>query len=91
MSLRTIGSALFGFAFATGAAIAAPVQYNIDPGHTYPSFEADHMGGLSTFRGKFNASSGTITLDKEAGAGSVDIKIDATSLDFGNEKLHAHA
>jgi polyisoprenoid-binding protein YceI len=91
MSLRTIGSALFGFAFATGAAIAAPVQYNIDPGHTYPSFEADHMGGLSTFRGKFNASSGTITLDKEAGAGSVDIKIDATSLDFGNEKLNAHA
>ena len=30
-----------------GLASAAPVTYKIDPDHTYPSFEADHMGGLS--------------------------------------------
>ena len=45
-------SALIAFVLA-GAASAAPVKYQIDPEHTYPSFSADHMGGLSTFTGKF--------------------------------------
>jgi polyisoprenoid-binding protein YceI len=73
------------------SALAAPVTYKIDPGHTYPSFEADHMGGLSVLRGKFNSSSGTITLDKAAKTGTVDITIDTTSLDFGHDKLNDHA
>jgi polyisoprenoid-binding protein YceI len=29
---------------ATTPALAAEVAYNIDPEHTYPSFEADHLG-----------------------------------------------
>ena len=78
-------------AVAATSALAAPVTYNIDPAHTYPSFEADHMGGLSQWRGKFNASSGKITLDKDAKAGTVEITVDATSLDFGNDKLNDHA
>ena len=73
------------------SAIAAPVTYKVDPAHTYPSFEADHMGGLSVWRGKFNSSSGTIVLDKEAKTGTVDITVDTTSLDFGNDKLNEHA
>jgi polyisoprenoid-binding protein YceI len=91
MSQRPIAAALLGLALTTGAASAAPVTYKVDPGHTYPSFEADHMGGLSVFRGKFNSSSGTITLDKAAQTGTVDIKIDTASLDFGHDKLNAHA
>jgi polyisoprenoid-binding protein YceI len=90
MSLRKISGALLGLALSS-VALAAPVKYNIDPGHTYPSFEADHMGGLSVLRGKFNSSSGSITLDKEAQAGAVEIKIDTASLDFGHDKLNAHA
>ncbi len=35
---------------ASIAAHAAPVTYDIDPTHTYPSFEADHMG-LPYWRG----------------------------------------
>ena len=73
------------------SALAAPVTYKIDPAHTYPAFEADHMGGVSKWRGKFNSSSGTFTLDKEAKTGSVDLTIDIASLDFGNEKLNEHA
>jgi polyisoprenoid-binding protein YceI len=76
---------------ATGAAIAAPVTYNVDPGHTYPSFEADHMGGLSKLRGKFNSSKGTIVLDTAAKTGTIDITVDASSLDFGHDKLNDHA
>ena len=49
---------------AATAAAADPVTYQVDPAHTYPSFEADHFGGLSVWRGKFDTSSGSIVLDK---------------------------
>ena len=78
-------------ALMTGAAIAAPVKYNVDPNHTYPSFEADHFGGLSVWRGKFDKSSGTIVVDKDKGSGTVEITIDAASIDFGHAKLNDHA
>ena len=74
-----------------GAAVAAPVTYNIDPNHTYPSFEADHMGGMSIWRGKFRSTSGTVTLDAAAHSGDVNITVDTTSIDFGHEKLNEHA
>jgi polyisoprenoid-binding protein YceI len=77
-------------AFVTGAALAEPVTYQIDPAHTYPSFEADHFGGMSVWRGKFDKSSGTIVLDKEKGAGTVEVTVDTTSIDFGNPKLNEH-
>ncbi|HEX6998100.1 MAG TPA: YceI family protein [Gammaproteobacteria bacterium] len=77
-------------ALAAGA-WAAPVTYEIDPNHTYPSFEADHMGGLSKWRGKINSSSGTITLDKEAQTGTVEVTMDMKTLDFGHQGLNDHA
>lgn len=76
--------------FAAGA-LAAPVTYNVDPSHTYPSFEADHFGGVSVWRGKFTATSGKIVYDKAAKSGSVDITVDASSIDFGMPKLNEHA
>lgn len=72
---------------ATAAANAAPVTYEIDPMHTYPSFEADHMGGLSVWRGKFDKTSGKVVLDKAARAGTVD----TASADFGLDKLNEKA
>lgn len=88
MTLKHMIAALLGAGAA--AAFAAPDTYTIDPGHTYPSFEADHMG-LSILRGKFTSTSGTVLLDRAAKTGSLDIKIDADSLDFGNDKLNKHA
>jgi polyisoprenoid-binding protein YceI len=73
------------------SAFAAPVTYVIDPNHTYPSFEADHFGGLSVWRGKFDATSGKVVYDKDAKAGSLDVTVDMTSIDFGNPKLNEHA
>lgn len=90
--MSAIRTALFATTLAgVGAALAAPATYNVDPAHTYPSFEADHMGGLSTWRGKFNKSSGTVTFDQGSGAGTVDITIDTTSIDFGHDQLNQHA
>jgi polyisoprenoid-binding protein YceI len=74
-----------------GVALAEPVTYQVDPGHTYPSFEADHFGGLSVWRGKFDKSSGSIVIDKDKGTGTVDVTVDAASIDFGNPKLNEHA
>jgi polyisoprenoid-binding protein YceI len=70
---------------------AAPVTYTIDPTHTYPSFEADHMGGLSILRGTFKTTSGSITLDKVAKTGTIDITVDTNSLATVNDKLTEHA
>jgi polyisoprenoid-binding protein YceI len=73
-----------------GAAIAAPKTYEIDPKHTAPSFEADHFGGVSVWRGKFTKSSGSITLDREAGTGTVEVNIDTASVATGVEDLDKH-
>jgi polyisoprenoid-binding protein YceI len=72
------------------AAVAEPVSYDVDPEHTYPSFEADHFGGMSVWRGKFNKTSGKITLDGAAKTGTVDITIDVASVDTGLDKLNTH-
>jgi polyisoprenoid-binding protein YceI len=72
------------------AGLANATTYNIDPGHTYPSFEADHKG-LSLWRGKFNSTKGTVTMDRAAKTGSVDITIDMNSIDFGHDKMNSHA
>lgn len=76
---------------AAGSSLAAPAEYIVDPGHTYPSFEADHNGGLSFWRGKINSSSGKITLDKEATTGTVEITMDMASIDFGHDRMNDHA
>ncbi len=78
-------------AFAAGTTHASATRYDIDPSHTYPSFEADHMGGLSVWRGKFNHTAGTVLLDKAAGSGSVDITVDMRGGDFGEDALNKGA
>ena len=75
---------------ATVTANAAPTAYAIDPNHTFPSFEADHMG-ISVWRGKVNKNSGTVTLDKDAGTGTLEVAIDLASIDFGQDALNKWA
>ncbi len=75
----------------TAPTMAAPATYTLDPAHTYPSFEADHLGGLSVWRGKFRKSSGKVMYDREAGAGTVSVTIDVSSIDFGYDKMDEHA
>jgi polyisoprenoid-binding protein YceI len=82
--------ALLLLAFAVTSASAAPTTYNIDPDHTHPSFEVDHFGGLSTWRGNFKKTSGTVTIDTEAKTGTVDVVIDAATVDFAHDKLNEH-
>ena len=68
-----------------------PVTYVIDPSHTFPAFEADHMGGLSLWRGKINSTSGEIILDKKNKTGYVNVIMEMDSIDFGNDKMTKQA
>ena len=73
--------------------LAAPVcaadNYTVDPRHTWPVFEVNHLG-FSTQRGRFNKSSGKVTLDTAAKKGSVELVIETASVDMGFEKWDEH-
>lgn len=77
------------------AGISTPVlaraeNFTVDPDHTYPSLEFSHMG-ISVWRGKFNKTTGKITLDVAARTGSADIRVDTASIDFGLDRMNEHA
>jgi polyisoprenoid-binding protein YceI len=71
------------------AAVAAPVTYQLEPTHVAPSFETDHFGGMSIWRGKFTKSSGTVVLDRVAKTGTLEATIDMNSVQIGNATLDA--
>lgn len=78
---------------ALSALLAAPAlaadSYTIDGKHTFPVFEVSHLG-FSTQRGRFDKTTGKITLDLAAKSGSVDLSIDTTSLDMGLDVWKEH-
>jgi polyisoprenoid-binding protein YceI len=83
-------SLLLSTALVASGACAEEAVYVIEPAHTFPSFEADHMG-MSTWRGKFNRSRGEIRLDRENGKGELEVFIDTGSIDFGLDALNTWA
>lgn len=86
MTMRLL-SALLGAALAIPALAAD--SYTIDPRHTLPTYEISHFG-WSTQRGRFRNVSGKVVLDRAAKTGSVDVVIDAASVDSGVDKLDQH-
>jgi polyisoprenoid-binding protein YceI len=71
------------------AAQAAPVTYVIDNSHTYPHFTYNHLG-FSNQTHKFDKTSGKVVLDRAARTGSVDVSIDATSVNTGHAVFNEH-
>jgi len=71
-------------------ALAAPETFAIDTDHTHPAFEFPHMG-ISVWRGLFGKTTGTITLDRQAKTGAVDIQVDTGTIAFAHEKMDEHA
>jgi len=67
-------------------AIAEVERYTVDSRHTFPAFEVGH-NGLSFQRGRFNKTTGKITIDPQAKSGSADIVIEAASISTGVERL----
>jgi polyisoprenoid-binding protein YceI len=79
----------FALALIPLGASSAPVSYTVDPAHTFPYFEINHLG-FSTVRGRFDSTEGKISLDQANKTGSVDIAIDASSVDTAHEKRDEH-
>ena len=70
------------------SALAAD-SYTIDPFHTFPHFTINHLG-FSTMHGRFDKTNGTVTLDRSAKNGSVDISIETASVSTGYSKRDDH-
>ena len=73
----------------SGAALAAPETYLIEGSHTMPRFEYSHFG-YSTQVSRFDKTSGKIVLDRAAKSGSVDVVIDAKSVNTGYTLFNEH-
>lgn len=81
--------AALAIAAATGNAHAEPVRYDVEPTHAFVHFEAVHSGA-STNRGRFDQVEGSITLDKAAKRGSVDITVMPDSVSTGIDSYNDH-
>lgn len=84
-----LSAALSFIALVSMPALAAPETYAIDSSHTFPRFSYSHFG-LSTQLSRFNTTTGTVTLDKTAKTGSVEVLIDMKSVDTGFTVFNGH-
>ena len=73
----------------SSAAYAAPETYVIEPSHTMPRFEYSHFG-YSVQLSRFDTTSGKITIDRAAKKGTVDVVIDAKSVNTGSTVFNGH-
>lgn len=85
---RTIATLALS-AFVIAPAFAAPQVFTIDDTHTFPRFSYSHLG-FSKQLSRFDKTSGTVTLDKAARTGAVDVTIDMTSVSTGYETFNEH-
>jgi polyisoprenoid-binding protein YceI len=78
--------------FAAGAAAmlvgqsaaAAPESFAVDPLHSFPYFSVGHLG-MSHLYGRFDKTSGKLTVDAAAKSGTVDIAIETVSVNTGDQ------
>lgn len=64
------------------SAPAAAAEYVIDPVHSGATFAVEHFG-VTFVPGRFDKTTGKITLDREKKQGSIDVEIDTTSVNTG--------
>lgn len=86
---KTVIAFISVFITAPLTSINAAEKYTIDPDHTYPHFKISHLG-FSTMHGRFNKTKGSLTIDRKNNTGSVEIVIDANSVDTAHEKRDKH-
>ncbi|MER2505345.1 MAG: YceI family protein [Azonexus sp.] len=87
--LSKLSAALILAAAAASPALAAPETYVVDGTHTFARFSYSHFG-YSTQLSRFDKTTGTVVFDKAAKTGTVDIVIDAKSVDTGYATFNEH-
>ena len=71
------------------SAQAEMVAYTVEPTHTAATWAIPHLG-ISIIRGRFDKTSGKVNLDQTGRAGTVEITIEAASVNAGNKKFEDH-
>ena len=91
MSVRNLAVATVVAILAGAVAGPAPAQetYVIDPVHSQPMFEVQHMS-FSLQRGTFSKVTGKITLDRAARKGALDVTIDTSTVKTIDPRLDTH-
>ena len=89
MKNHTLAALTTALLATTGLSQAEPITYNVEPSHTYVTFEVRHFA-TSTNRGRFDKKDGSITIDRAAKTGKVDITIDMTSISTGLALFDKH-
>jgi len=82
LGVLTLGS-------ARRRALPAAGAWTIDPAHTIVRARSRHLG-LSTVEGRFTEFRGTIRVAEPIEASTVDVRIQAASIDTGNAERDAH-
>jgi len=72
-----------------GVTIPTAGTFTIDPAHTRVGFVARHLM-VSKVRGSFTAAKGTVTIAEDPLKSTVDIEIDAASIDTGVPDRDGH-
>lgn len=83
---KILATVLLGSACAVAHAADT---YAVDPFHTSATFSFQHLG-LSTFYGKIPAQSGSVTLDRTAKSGNIDVVFDLKGVATGVPKFDDH-
>jgi polyisoprenoid-binding protein YceI len=73
----------------SSTAFASPETLVVDSNHTFAHFSYSHLG-FSTQQSRFNKTTGTVVYDPEARTASVDITVDAKSVDTGSDLFNGH-
>jgi polyisoprenoid-binding protein YceI len=90
LDARSLRLLLPALVLAAAPLHAQPATWQIDPAHTAAQFAVRHMM-VSTVRGQFDKLSGTVTWDgKEFAGASVDVTIDANSINTREPKRDDH-
>lgn len=87
MKVLAIGITAAALPFAATAQVE---NYVIDPFHTVPYFEADHLG-FATMRGRFDRATGKFSIDRGARTGSVEIVIPTDKVSTGDTEREGRA
>ena len=92
--IRKISTLALGAVMVCGLGLspvqAAPLHFTLESPHTQIIFNVSHLGFSHSY-GKFTGYSGNITFDPDAPASSsVDVTIDAKSLELNDQKWNDH-
>jgi len=89
MITKILQRSLLVACFAAPLSVTQADSYTVDPAHTYPGFKINHLG-FSVMQGKFDKTTGTMEYNPGAGTASVNLVIDASSIDTGHDKRDKH-